>query len=112
MDKLGPDCSEEDNLNASSILQDALDTKEYYSIICKRNNINKLFDFAIPASEQANVESQNAALGVLTQIVSLYSDRKKEQKRKNSDEEDEEATLHQNSDEEGEGVGPLIDIFA
>jgi hypothetical protein len=48
VDKLGPDCSEEDNLNASSILQDALDTKEYYGVICKRNNINKLLDFAIP----------------------------------------------------------------
>ena len=57
IDKLGPDCNEEDNLNASSILQDALDTKEYYGIICKRNNLNKLLDFATPSQEQTNVES-------------------------------------------------------
>ena len=48
VDKLGPDCSEEDNLNASSILQDALDTKDYYHLVSKRNNIHKLLDFAIP----------------------------------------------------------------
>ena len=65
VDKLGPTCNEEDNLNASSILQDALDTKEYYGIICRRNNLNKLLDFAIPSAESANVESQNAAIGVL-----------------------------------------------
>jgi hypothetical protein len=47
--KLGPEWSEEDNLNASSILQDALDTKGYYGIVCKRNNISKLLDFAIPS---------------------------------------------------------------
>ena len=49
MQKLGPEWSEEDNLNASSILQDALDTKGYYGIVCKRNNISKLLDFAIPS---------------------------------------------------------------
>jgi hypothetical protein len=49
IDKLGPDCNEEDNLNASGILQDALDTKEYYGIVTKRNNLQKLIDFAIPS---------------------------------------------------------------
>ena len=40
------------------------------------------------------MESQNAALGVLTQIISLYTDRKKEGKRKNSDDnEEEDATV-------------------
>ena len=113
VEKLGPDSSEEDNLNASSILQDALDTKEYYGIICKRNNISKLLDFAVPAQEQSNVESQNAALGVLTQIISLYTDRKKEGKRKNSEDnnEEEDATVQQNSDEEGEECS-LITLIA
>ena len=96
IEKLGPDSLEEDNLNASSILQDALDTKEFYNIICRRSNVQRMIDFALPLDQSSvNVDSQNAALGVLTQIVSLYSDRKKdkENRRKQTDEEDEE-TIH------------------
>lgn len=71
VDKLGPEgTSEEDNLNASSILQEALDTKEYYSAISKRHNVIKLLDYAIPSQgETVNVDSQNAAIGVLTYLV-------------------------------------------
>ncbi len=55
VDKLGPnDTTEEDNLNASSILQDALDTKEYFAIISQRANILKLLEFAIPNPEQTH----------------------------------------------------------
>ena len=55
-----------------------------------------MIDFALPVDQSSvNVDSQNAALGVLTQIVSLYSDRKKdkENRRKQTDDEDEE-TIH------------------
>ena len=100
VEKLGPTASEEDNLNASSILQDALDTKEYYNIVSRRNNVLKMLDYALPAAEDEtnNVESQNAAFGVLTQLTSLYSETKKkdsEMKKKNSDDEDEETTVQQ-----------------
>lgn len=52
IEKLGPNETQEDNLNASSILQDALETKEYFSIISHRSNILKLLEFAIPNPEQ------------------------------------------------------------
>jgi hypothetical protein len=59
VDKLGPGetLSEEDNLNASTILQEAIDTKEYYKALAKRSNVTKLLEFAIPSSEQTNVDS-------------------------------------------------------
>jgi hypothetical protein len=81
-------------------LQDALDTKEYYNIVSRRNNVLKMLDYALPAPEDMtnNVESQNAAFGVLTQLTSLYSETKKkesEMKKKNSDDEDEETTVQQ-----------------
>ena len=72
VDKLSPECSEEDNLNASSILQDALDTKEFYSVISRKNTLTKLLDYALPSSDVAvttSVDSQNAALGVLSALV-------------------------------------------
>jgi hypothetical protein len=92
VEKLGPSASEEDNLNASSILQDALETKEFYTVVSRRNNVLKMLDFAIPESTSSegvvNVDSQNAALGVLTQLVALYSDRRKDKRKQGSDDED------------------------
>jgi hypothetical protein len=64
IDKLGPDASEEDNLNGSSILQDMLETKEFYGVICKRNIVVKIIEYAF-ANENNNSNSQNAALAVL-----------------------------------------------
>lgn len=78
VDKLGPDNTDEDNLNACSILQDALDTKEFYSVVSRRTSLSKLLEFALPSSSQegtesgtlkTSTESQNAALGVLTTLV-------------------------------------------
>jgi hypothetical protein len=54
--KLGPEATEEDNLNASSILQDALETKEFYSVVSKRNNVSKMLDYALPEGK-TNVDS-------------------------------------------------------
>jgi hypothetical protein len=33
VDKLGPTNTEEDNMNASSVLSDVLDAKDYYSVV-------------------------------------------------------------------------------
>lgn len=93
MDKLGPEASEEDNLNAGGILQDALETKEFYTVVSRRNNVLKMLDFA----SGTNPDSQSAALGVLTQLVALHADRKKERARK---EEDEEEVQHQSEEED------------
>ena len=93
--------NEEDNLNASTILTEALDTKEFYSVISKKNNVQKLLDFALPekndAEEDQNTSSQNSSLAVLTQLVSLYAEKRKEKegKRKGSDDDDEETTVQQ-----------------
>ncbi len=120
IDKLGPvDMTEEDNLNASSILQDALDTKEYYSVVSHRSNILKLLEFAVPNPDhdQQNFDSQNSALGVLTQIVSLYPERKKDDKKKQAEEEDEDSTLqstaaHNSEEEDENSESSMISILA
>jgi len=71
VDKVGPlDTIEEDNLNASSILEDALETKDFYNVISKRNNIAKLIQFSLPEDgAPSNVDSQSASISVLTQLV-------------------------------------------
>ncbi len=120
VEKLGPtDTTEEDNLNASSILQDALETKEYYSVVTQKFNILKLLEYALPnADQKSTVDSQNAALGVLTQLVSLYPERKKDGKRKQTDEDEEDSTtVQQNNnkdsdDEDESSEGSIINLLA
>ena len=52
VEKLGPnDTTEEDNLNASYILQDSLETKDYFNVVSKRNNILKLLHYAFPEAD-------------------------------------------------------------
>jgi hypothetical protein len=66
--KLGPQATEEDNLNSCSILQDMLEIKEFYSILSKKPNLQQIIEFGF-TSEDKNRNSQNAALGVLNTIV-------------------------------------------
>lgn len=69
VEKLGPQATEEDNLNGSSILQEMLETKEFYSIICQRRFIQRLIEFAFTDSATPSPYSQNAALSVLVALV-------------------------------------------
>jgi hypothetical protein len=39
IDHLGPEKDEENNLNGCSIIQDMFETKEFYNILCKKENI-------------------------------------------------------------------------
>jgi hypothetical protein len=46
VNKLGREASEEDNISASSIIQDLLDMKDYYNLLGKRNTVFKLLEFS------------------------------------------------------------------
>ena len=47
IEKLGSESSDEDNLNANSILQEALDNKEFYHIVATKVNLSKLFGYVV-----------------------------------------------------------------
>lgn len=112
IEKLGPNVTEEDNLNASSILQDVLENnKDFYSIICKKNNIQQLINLAF--SEEQNSSSQNSALAVLVALVQIYHEKKKDQEKKRGDDEEEDSTVQATSDEEdAANVNPLVDVLS
>jgi hypothetical protein len=69
IDKVGPAASDEDNLNGCSIIQEMLEVKEFYNIVCRRANVQKLAEYAFTASVDGNQSSQNAALGVINSLV-------------------------------------------
>jgi hypothetical protein len=39
IEKVGPEASDEDNLNGASILADMLELKEFYGIACRKANV-------------------------------------------------------------------------
>lgn len=39
IEKIGPSFSEEDNLNGSNILQEMLEVKDFYNVLCKRQSV-------------------------------------------------------------------------
>lgn len=54
VEKLGPEEGEEDNLNSCSIIQDMLEVKEFYNVVCKKPNVEKIVEFALNTSENKN----------------------------------------------------------
>ena len=104
VDTLGPDYSEEHNLNSRTIIMDMFESKEYYNIICNKENLSKIVDFATHGVTESTKASKMCSLIVLNQIVTsnIEKQKKKEKsdtdKAENHDEDDD--VVQQNSDEE------------
>lgn len=56
--QLGPTVSEENNLNGASIIQDMFEVKEFYNIICKKENVQTIADFATAAMGESTKQSK------------------------------------------------------
>ncbi len=54
IDKVGPSSSEEDNLNGSSIIQEMLEVKDFYNVLSKRNNVQKLAEYAFTSHPEGS----------------------------------------------------------
>lgn len=104
IDTLGPDFSEEHNLNSRTIIMDMFESKEYYNIICNKENLRKIVDFATHGVTESTKASKMCSLIVLNQIITsnIEKQKKKEKsdtdKAENHDEDDD--VVQQNSDEE------------
>jgi hypothetical protein len=101
IDSLGPEKSEEHNLNAATIIQDMFEIKEFLNIICLRENLQKIADFA--TATVGTKYSKCSSLTVLNQIILNLIERQKKKDQKtdedkdNNDEDDD--VVQQNSDE-------------
>jgi hypothetical protein len=63
--KLGPSQSEESNLNGSSIIQDMFEVKEFYNIICKKESVEAIADYATAPMNENTKSSKVSSLLVL-----------------------------------------------
>eukprot|EP00347_Sterkiella_histriomuscorum_P022039 403331901 len=112
--KLSSQSTEEDNLNAASILVDMLDTKEFFNVICQKQHIQQLIDMAFTDEENPQASSQNAALAVLVNLIQIYQEKRKDDNRggqNNNDNDDEDSTTIQD-EEESTQESPLIEVLS
>lgn len=65
IESLGPEKSEEHNLNACAIIQDMFEIKEFLNIICHRDNLQKITDFATAGMKESTKYSKCSSLTVL-----------------------------------------------
>lgn len=77
IDMLGPELSDEHNLNACTIIQDMFEIKEFYNIICKRESLTKIVNFSTAAFGGSTKTSKSCSLIVLNQIITNHIDRQK-----------------------------------
>lgn len=114
-DKLSPEYTEEDNLNAATIIGDLMENKEFFQIVAKQQNIRKLVDFSLDQSETSTDSSRVSSVQVLTQIIRsavanlLIQDNKKTK----GDAEGEDMFIIQDSDEDEEELisKPIVEIL-
>ena len=95
IESLGPEKSEEHNLNASTIIIDMFEIKEFYNIICQKDNLQKIVNFAIASMTESTKDSKCSSLAVLNQIIMNHIERQKKKDQKtdadkdNHDEDDD-----------------------
>lgn len=124
INKLRPQWTDEDHLNASQIIVDNLEYKSFFSHICRRAGIQKLIDiaFAEPQEGQELPEfwqsSKDSALLVLIAVINKFSEKVKNGGKLGKfdrDEDDEDMTLKNDSDEDQDEVeqgiiNSLVDV--
>lgn len=108
IDMLGPELSDEHNLNACTIIQDMFEIKEFYNIICKRESLTKIINFSTAAFASSTKTSKSCSLIVLNQIITNHIDRQKKKDQKgddkteNTNDEDDDMVQHNSDDEDKE----------
>mmetsp|Transcript_32815 Transcript_32815/g.50105 ORF Transcript_32815/g.50105 Transcript_32815/m.50105 type:complete len:446 (-) Transcript_32815:607-1944(-) len=103
VEKLGPDSTEEDNLNASAILRDLVEKKEFFSVLCQKDNLVKLVEYSTALLSESQKQSKLSSLQTLIQVITNFIDiqKKKEQKKEAStdvNDDDDVMIDAQNSD--------------
>ena len=101
---LGPEKSEESNLNASSIIQDMFDNKDFYNMFLQKQNVQQILAYAAAPMSESTKSSKISSLAVFNQIIFHHIDKQKKKdhakdSRKDNDDEDD-MIIQQNSDDE------------
>lgn len=110
IDHLGPEMHEENNLNGASIIQDQemLNKKEYFNILAKRENIQRIVDNATAPMSESTKASKTSSLQVINKILQHHNemqkkkDQSKDEKKETTADDEDDMIVQQNSDDEKE----------
>ena len=89
IDSLGPEKSEEHNLNASTIILDMFEVKDFYNLILSKENLTRIVDFSLAGMQESTKYSKCSSLTVLNQVVLSNIERQKKKEKKTDDDKDE-----------------------
>lgn len=65
IDHLGADKDEENNLNACAILQDMFEIKEFFNILVRKDNFERIRNLATAGMTESTKSSKTCSLSVL-----------------------------------------------
>lgn len=65
IDALSPEKTEEHNLNASAIILDLFEVKDFYNLILSKENLTRITDYALAGMNESNKYSKVSSLTVL-----------------------------------------------
>lgn len=96
-------------MNASSILLDMFEIKDFYNLILAKENLTRIADFALAGMDESTKYSKCSSLSVLNQIVLSNIERQKKKEKKTDEDKDEpnsfgddDMIVQQNSDDDKE----------
>ena len=84
------------------------ESKEFFNILCQKENLQTIVDFATVGFEEGSKSSKTSSLQILNQIITSLNDKTKkggktaQKKELNIDEDDDDMIVQQKSDDEDE----------
>lgn len=96
-------------MNASTIILDMFEIKDFYNLILSKDNLIRIVNFSLAGMNESTKYSKCSSLTVLNQVVLSNIERQKKKEKKADDDKDEPNTfgdddmiVQQNSDDDKE----------
>ena len=110
IEKLQSDKLDEENMNASSIIIELIELKQFYTMISKRGTLQKFS--AIAFAEDGSIDSKQECLNLLNKFVQQFKEKQvsgNDDSSLNAGEEDDEIIINEASDEENNAAKDKAD---
>ena len=87
------------------------ESKDFFNILCQRNNLNTIVEYATAGFAEGQKESKTSSLQILNQIVTSLNDKQnkkgnKDTEKQNNMDEDDDEIVHKSDEEEDEDSNP------
>ena len=112
IEKLQGDRQDEENMNASAIICELMEVKQYYSMLSRKANLTKFTGIAF--SETGSTESKQECLTLLQKFVQQFKDKQTsgdDNSSLNAGDDDDDIIINEASDEENNAAKDKADAI-